>query len=331
MEFSKRLKTFTDKGAIPLPIANVLKQFYESYVGAVKKNHGNAVTNFPVLDQYLDHVLDQLSDPFIFEPYHKKITSPIDYYQFGIDFIKPLVIFPKSTITGEQIIDEIAEKLAAKDNVILLANHQIEADPQAIALLLEEKHGSVGKNMIFVAGHKVVTDPLTVPFSKGCDLLCIYSKNYIQFPPELQHEKQLHNQRTMNKMRELLAEGGKCIYVAPSGGRDRPDASGNVDVAKFDGQSIEMFWLMAKKSGHPTHFYPLALSTYNLLPPPENVQKELGEQRVTNSTPIHLGFGDCLNMLNYPGSDHESKEERRKLRAEYIWVIVRDLYQNFPR
>jgi glycerol-3-phosphate O-acyltransferase len=43
-------------------------------------------------------------------------------------------------------------------------------------------------------------------------------------------------------------------YVAPSGGRDRPNQEGIVEVAPFDPQSIEMFNLMAKKSTRPTFF-----------------------------------------------------------------------------
>ncbi len=88
----------------------------------------------------------------------------------------------------------------------------------------------------------------------------------------------MHNQRTMKKMKELLEEGGRIIYVALSGGRDRPDEYGNVQVAEFDAQSLEMFRLMAKQSHKPCHFYPLALATFDILPPPPVVEKELGKQ-----------------------------------------------------
>ena len=43
-------------------------------------------------------------------------------------------------------------------------------------------------------------------------------------------------------MERLLAEGGKCIYVAPSGGRDRPNAQGEIQPNAFDPQSIELFY-----------------------------------------------------------------------------------------
>ena len=77
-------------------------------------------------------------------------------------------------------------------------------------------------------------------------------------------------------MSRLLREGGKIVYVAPSGGRDRKNSLGKVEIAPFDPASIEMFYLMANKAKTPTHFVPLALATYDLLSPPENVQKELG-------------------------------------------------------
>ena len=169
-------------------------------------------------------------------------------------------------------------------------------------------------------------DPLAVPVSLGCNLLCIYSKKRIDIPPELKAEKQLHNQRTMKQMSDILSKGGIAIYMAPSGGRDRPNAEGQLEVAKFDPQSLEMFWLMAQKSGKPTHFYPLALFTYYLLPPPQSVDPELGETRQTSCSPAHLSFGKEIDMEHFPGSDHTDKKARRQLRAEYIWEMVKKDY-----
>ena len=80
-------------------------------------------------------------------------------------------------------------------------------------------------------------------------------------------------------MSNLLQEGGKIIYVAPSGGRDRKNAKGEIEIAAFDPSSIEMLYLMARKAERPTHFVPLTLSTYHLFPPPATIQKEIGEER----------------------------------------------------
>ena len=180
--------------------------------------------------------------------------------------------------------------------------------------------------MIFVAGERVTTDPLAIPFSMGCNLLCIYSKRYIDHPPDQKLKKQLHNKKTMKLMSELLSEGGKIIYVAPSGGRDRPDEKGVVQVAPFDAQSIEMFYLMSRKAKHPTFFYPMALSTYQLLPPPETVQIELGEARFAKRGGIHVAFGEQIDMEHFPGSGTTNKLERRKVRANYICDLVKKDY-----
>jgi glycerol-3-phosphate O-acyltransferase len=228
---------------------------------------------------------------------------------------------------GSEQLDLISSQLNQHENVIFFANHQTEPDPQAISLLLENSYPKLAEDMIFVAGHRVVSDPLAVPLSMGRNLLCIYSKKHIEHPPEQKEDKLQYNQRTMKRMTQLLMEGGKCIYVAPSGGRDRPGPSGKVEIAPFDPQSIEMFWLMAQQSECPTHFYPLALSTYDLLPPPNSIKKEIGEKRHAQCTPIHLAFGSEIDMLHYPGADAHDKRSKRKHRAEHIWNLVKKEYE----
>jgi glycerol-3-phosphate O-acyltransferase len=181
--------------------------------------------------------------------------------------------------------------------------------------------------MIFVAGERVVTDPVAVPFSMGRNLLCIYSKRYIDHPPEEKLKKQLHNKRTMELMSTLLSEGGKCIYVAPSGGRDRPNGEGIVEVAPFDPQAVEMLYLMSKKAKRPTFFYPLALNTYALLPPPQEIRRELGEARTTQKGAIHIAFGPRVDMEHFPGCEDKDKHAKRKARANYIWNLVKEDYE----
>lgn len=329
--FIARLEEYLHKRWIPEKVKANLLQFYLTYKTSLQE-HGLCTENEEKLfDTFLELAKEQSLSPFTFQPYHEQIREPFDHYQFGVDFLRPLVDKEFSSLTGLEHAEEIAAHLAASHNVILLANHQTEADPQAISVLLEHSYPKIGQQMIFVAGERVITDPLAIPFSMGRNLLCIYSKRYIDHPPELKEKKQLHNQRTMQLMSQLLAEGGKCIYVAPSGGRDRPNTEGVVEVAPFDPQSIEMFYLMSKKSSHPTFFYPLTLLTYDLLPPPETVQVELGEARSTKRGDIHLAFGPVVDMDNYPGSQNPNKHERRKARAEFIWNQVNKDYQTIKQ
>lgn len=328
--FSK-LDAAAKKGLIPEKFQKILHGFFTGYINELK-NHGLSLDKqIPILDTYLRLIEEQIEAPYQFQPYHKQVLEPFDYYKFGIDFLRPLVDMSISSTNGLDIADKIAAQLASGDNVILLANHQIEADPQAISILLEKSHPEMARTMIFVAGDRVVTDPLAIPFSMGRNLLCIYSKRYIDHPPELKSNKQLHNKRTMEQMSALLTEGGKVIYVAPSGGRDRANDKGVVEVAHFDPQSIEMFYLMARKSQRPTHFYSLSLATYDLLPPPETIQVELGEVRRTKRGGIHLAFGPEIDMEKFPGSDHKDKHVRRELRADFIWQQVNRDYSKFPQ
>lgn len=329
MDHFEKLKQCVLKGKIPESLAGVLHNFYLSYDETIEENGYTLQQVQKTLNQFLDLVIEQLETPYTFELFHKRILTPFDYYHFGLEFIRPLIVFKKSTITGMNNLNEMETALAKGENVILLGNHQTEPDPQAISLLLEKTHSKLAENMIFVAGHRVINDPLAAPLSKGCNLLCIFSKRHIEKPPEQKQEKLNHNQRTMKKMAQLLDEGGQCIYVAPSGGRDRPGPDGKIEVTPFDPQSLEMFWLIAQHATKITHFHSLALATYDLLPPPSSVGKELGERRHAHCTPIHLAFGAEVDMQNYPGSDHPDKKQRRQNRANYLTKLVAEDYKNF--
>jgi len=331
MNYQRKLDLLAKENQLPPKLVSILRRFFLSYTEALESNAANSQENLSILERFLDMVLDQLKHPFVFEPFHKSIRAPIDYYRFGLDFLRPLIVFKDSKVLNLERVDKMIEHLGAGENIILFGNHQTEPDPQAISLLLEATHPKFAEEMIFVAGQRVISDPLCVPISKGCNLLCIFSKKYIETPPEEKHEKQLHNQKTMKRMSQLLAEGGKCIYVAPSGGRDRPNEKGTIDVAKFDPASIEMFWLMAKHAGRKTHFHPLALATYDLLPPPNSVEIELGEARHARCTPIHLAFGPKIDMEDFPGSENVDKKQKRQLRADYIWNLVNSDYQQLIR
>jgi glycerol-3-phosphate O-acyltransferase len=326
MDHFEKLAQSVQKGAIPPDLAEVIYSFFTSYGKAVQENGYSIASLQPVLQNFIALVEEQLAHPYSFPLYHHRITYPFDYYNFGLDLLRPVVDFSKSKVLGLEHAAAMETALAAGDNVILLANHQTEPDPQAISLLLEKTHPRLAEEMIFIAGHRVTSDPLAAPFSKGRNLVCIFSKRHLDHSPEKKQEKLLYNQRAMKRVAELLAEGGKCIYVAPSGGRDRINDKGEIEVARFDPQSIEMFCLIAQQAGRPAHFYPLTLATYNLLPPPNSIEKKLGEDRHTLCTPIHLAFGKEVDIHNFPGSNVENKKLKRQVRADYIWKQVTDDY-----
>ena len=322
MNFAARLKRALEQGELPEKTYKIVLQLYESYARSLERA-GFRMQDFDHLfDDLLMLMIKHLKSPFHFGSYHKRILEPYNYFRFGIEFIRPLVDMQRSCILGMDTVKKISSQLSAGDNVIFFANHQTEVDPQLMSLSLEGSYPDIGDHVIFVAGDRVLTDPMAVPFSIGRNLLCIYSKRHIDNPPEKKEEKLQHNQKTMQRMKELLSEGGKCIYVAPSGGRDRPNPEGDVVVAPFDPQSIEMFRLMAKHAHKPVHFYPLSLVTFDILPPPPSIESELGETRSAQREGALFFYGDEIDMENFPGCEITDRHEKRSARASYIYNLV---------
>ena len=93
-----------------------------------------------------------------------------------------------------------------------------------------------------------------------------------------------------------LGQGGRLVWIAPSGGRDRPDADGNWAPDKFDPSAVELMRHLAAKSGKPAHFWPFAMLSWRVMPPPTQKEKALGERRLTHFSatgqPSHL-ITDC--------------------------------------
>jgi glycerol-3-phosphate O-acyltransferase len=116
---------------------------------------------------------------------------------------------------------KIQEQLAAGENVVLLANHQTEADPGVFAHMLASSHPSLATDVIYVAGDRVVTDALCKPFSMGRNLFCVHSKKHLDDVPELKASKMETNRKTLVAMQRAFNAGGTLVWIAPSGGRDR--------------------------------------------------------------------------------------------------------------
>lgn len=318
------------QGRMPVTCARQMEEFYRSYL-EWRESRGLPTEYLGSIFQvYWDLVRAQCESPYVFEPFHPAIRQPFDFYQFGVDIIRGVIDEENSTVTGQDSIAQMEAQIREGDNVVFLANHQVECDPQILSILLEKEHPKLAQETIFVAGERVTTDPLAVPYSLGRNLLCIYSKRHIDHPPEKRAEKLAHNTRVMKVLFQLLGEGGKSIYVAPSGGRDRPDGKGIITPARFDAAAVEMFRMMAGKSGRPCHFYALALYSHQILPPPSAIEEELGEHRYTRGGPVRMAFGPELDLDHFPGSDSLDKHARRQAMADYAWSEMERLYRQFP-
>lgn len=313
---------------VPSKHWKIMQSFLQSYIQAAENSLSQEALSQRV-EKLCSLVYEQIKNPYKFEPFHKAIREPFDYYKLGLDMFRPLMDKAKSTLQGLENLEKIDQQIASGENVILYANHQIEPDPQVISLLLEERFPYLAENMIFVAGERVVTDPLAIPLSLGRNLYCVYSKKYFKAYADKLAFMQAHNKKTINIVGRHLSEGGKCIYIAPSGGRDRRDQNGEIQVAKFDPQSVELMYLLGKKAQKKTHYYPLALKTFDILPPPDNLRIALGEPRKTQRSPIHAHFGPELDMENFPIKPGQESLKKKDVRSNYIWHLVKEMYKQF--
>jgi len=269
------------QSAIPDQFKTILIGFISDYSSSLLSANKSSNEFKSNIQLFLTLINQAMTNPYQFQPFHKALRGPkIDYYNFGNDFLKPLIIDEESKVFGIEKCKLIESYIANGDNVIILSNHQTECDPQVISILLEKSgYSSLAEKIIFIAGHKVTSDPVAIPFSMGRNLICIHSKKHIKNPPEDLPRKQAQNMESMKAMNELVTEGGKIFWVAPSGGRDRPDSNGDFVVAPFDYKSLDMFKLLGIQSKKPLHFFPMAMYTNKLVPPPDTVSSTLGEQR----------------------------------------------------
>merc|ERR1719277_2192368 len=186
---------------------------------------------------------------------------------------------------------------------------------------------AIGEKAIFVAGHKVTTDRLAIPFSLGRNLLTIFSKKYLDSfeDGEFKEAAAARNRQTVAEMQRLLTEGGNIFWVAPSGGRDRRDPEiGEFTPAKFDASSVGLFNILAKraeKAGtHRTHFFPLAMWTHRLCPPPEEIVSDVGEERSAERAAVGLAFGEEINPEDVGGRKRFPGAIEKRVNEAY-WAI----------
>ncbi|KAG5524275.1 hypothetical protein RHGRI_031071 [Rhododendron griersonianum] len=286
------IKKEAEAGRLPSNVAQGMEELYRNYRNAVFES-GIPNANEIVLSNMtvvLDRVFKDVEDPFDFSPYHRAIREPFDYYMFVKRYIRPLIDFRSSYVGNISVFREMEEKLQQGHNIVLISNHQSEADPAVIELLLETRHPHIAENMV------------TVSFIQtgAKNLLCVYSKKHMNDVPELAEMKRKANTRSLKEMALLLRlkkfytldtrGGSQIIWIAPSGGRDRPDPitkECNVPSilikefqAPFDAAAVDNMRRLTEHAGVPGHIYPLAILCYDIMPPPPQVEKEIGESRV---------------------------------------------------
>ena len=361
--FPERLERLLAAGKLDERRGRVLQQWYETYETAARQaaadgallEYGCASADEDTVRQWcsehfatlFDILVYQQQHPFHFAPYHRAVRGPpFDYAAFGNLMSRPLCDLKRSHMDAQSaaVFQRIVEQLQAGDNVCLLGNHQSEADPFAIYHLFRHHFGATGvhlaQSMIYMAGDRVREDPLAAPFSAGRSMLTVYSRKHMNDEPERRAEKQMHNRRTLKEMERLFSQGGQCVWFAPSGGRDRRSlATGRVECAPFDADAIELFRLSAARASRACHYYPMAIGTFVMMPPPDAVERDKGESRVVRYAPLWMSLMPELDWAeveaaaaaavsagNGPAASM-SKAEVREARSRYIYERVVRQYQ----
>lgn len=317
-----------DNGRLSSSIAHGLEELYHNYRKAIEQSGLQEADEIILsnMSAVFDRILIDIENPFLFPPHHKAIREPFDYYMFGQNYIRPLVDFKKSFVGNISIFSDMEQHLLKGHNIILFSNHQTEADPAIFALMLERTNPQIAESMVFVAGDRVVTDPLCKPFSMGRNLLCVYSKKHLFDEPELVDLKKRANTRSLKEMAVLLKSGSQIIWIAPSGGRDRPDPqTGEWFPAPFDASSVDNMRRLAEHSAVPGHLYPLALLCHDIMPPPPQVEKEIGEQRRLSHHGVGLSVGTEINFSEV-AIHYENKEEAKTAFSVALHHAVTEQY-----
>lgn len=335
LTFQERARQLADQSRVPLIVSNTLTGWCTSYEKAAKNNPdlpGDPVDFTEMMFSTLLELCHRACQtPIQFGSIHQKIRQPFDYYKFSIEFASVLVDRCKSTVTGQEHIRRAVEYASQGHNIIFLSNHQSEGDPYAIDLLLRwivSCEANFCEHIYFMAGDRVRDDPVVMPFSAGRNLLTVFSKKHMNDEPELRSHKISHNKRTMAETMKMFQKGGHVVWMAPSGGRDRRNhETGRVEISTFNESSIDMMKLTAMKSGKPCHFFPMALWTYDMLPPPSKVGgAEKGEERVANFIPMHMHVGEELDLLTIVSPEIVGKLDRRRAQRDYIQKAVEQGY-----
>uniref|UniRef100_R7W5C7 Glycerol-3-phosphate acyltransferase, chloroplastic n=1 Tax=Aegilops tauschii TaxID=37682 RepID=R7W5C7_AEGTA len=282
-EFVLRVRKEVERGKLRPDVADNFENLYYNYKNAVNilpvsclvLQNGDPNAYQIMLSNMMDlfdRVLLDEENPFTFQPYHKAIREPFDYYTFGQNYIRPLVDFRNSYVGNISVFSDMENQLRQGHNVVLMSNHQTEADPAVIALSLERSNPWISENIVYVAGDRVLTDPLCKPFSMG-------------------------------------SGGSHIIWIAPSGGRDRPDPlTGEWHPAPFDASAVDNMRRLLEHSGVPGHIYPLSLLCYEIMPPPQQIEKEIGEQRVISFHGVGLSVAEEIKYGDVTAQSRNADE-----------------------
>eukprot|EP00199_Chlamydomonas_sp_CCMP681_P002346 CAMPEP_0119107128 /NCGR_PEP_ID=MMETSP1180-20130426/8098_1 /TAXON_ID=3052 ORGANISM="Chlamydomonas cf sp, Strain CCMP681" /NCGR_SAMPLE_ID=MMETSP1180 /ASSEMBLY_ACC=CAM_ASM_000741 /LENGTH=420 /DNA_ID=CAMNT_0007092569 /DNA_START=78 /DNA_END=1337 /DNA_ORIENTATION=+ len=310
--------------------------FYDNYRNAVVGSGlpgSNELLAAKVQSTIADTATLQFMKPYTFPSHHHRMLHDgerdYNYFEFGQRYTGSLLDWSSSVLGHRERWDHIASLLKQSHNVVLLANHQTEADPGVFAHMLMTTQPELATDVIYVAGDRVVTDPLSKPFSMGRNLFCVHSKKHLDDEPELKISKMETNRKTLVAMSRALNKGGCLMWIAPSGGRDRPKANDQYTPDPFDPAAVDLMRNLLTRAKQPGHLFPMAMYSWPMMPPPKTVDKVIGERRMTNFTPVGISLCEELDLKEIlKGIPEQDKDGQQRELARVAQMAVIAEYQN---
>ncbi|HEY4255452.1 MAG TPA: hypothetical protein VGM34_03805, partial [Chlamydiales bacterium] len=100
----QELRDLEKKGLLSSKFCQLAIGFMQDYRVALESCGESFDSAIPIFRLFFDLVFEQLRSPHPFTPYNPKIRHPIDYHQFSLDFIRPLIDLKNSTVQGIEIL-----------------------------------------------------------------------------------------------------------------------------------------------------------------------------------------------------------------------------------
>ncbi|XAR54770.1 Glycerol-3-phosphate 1-O-acyltransferase [Bertholletia excelsa] len=124
----------------------------------------------------------------------------------------------------------------------------------------------------------------------------------------------------------MILSGSQIIWIAPSGGRERPDPLTKEWLpAPFDASSVDNIRRLTEHADVPSHLYPFAILCYDILPPPPQIGKEIGERRVISFNGAGLSVA-CKITFHEIAAASRGPEEAKLAYTKALYESVVEQY-----
>ena len=87
-------------------------------------------------------------------------------------------------------------------------------------------------------------------------------------------------------------------------------------------KALDMFKLVGMQSGKQMHFFPMAMYTHTLVPPPKEVSSELGETRSAKRGAVSIEFLDETDGLGGLKDKEFTADIQRRVEASYQDLVT---------